>query len=87
MPTTDWEPKNTGIDGRLQSALVARNIRVKPPGCRIVAHERDGRNSHGVFYDRNESKTITVQCVDKDGNPIERIEQTPVFSKDSFTDR
>ena len=33
----------------------------------------------GTFYEGTESKTIYMRCVDRDGNPIESLEHTPVF--------
>ncbi|MCS2873857.1 efflux RND transporter permease subunit [Bacteroides thetaiotaomicron] len=34
----------------------------------------------GVFYEGINSKTIYIKCVDKNGNPIESLEHTPIFS-------
>ncbi|WP_019537725.1 efflux RND transporter permease subunit [Proteiniphilum acetatigenes] len=79
MPTTDWEPKVPVlmID---YNQPVARNIGLSRQDVGLSIMSATDGIPTGAFYDGIESKTITVKSVDKDGNPIESIEHTPVFS-------
>jgi multidrug efflux pump subunit AcrB len=79
MPTTDWEPKMPAlmID---YNQPIARNIGLsrQDVGLSVMA-ATDGIPT-GTFYEGIASKSIYVKCVDKNGNPIESLENTPVFS-------
>lgn len=79
MPTTDWEAKTPTlmID---YNQPVARNIGLsrQDVGLSVMA-ATDGIPT-GIFYEGVESKNIYVKCVDKNGEPIESLENTPVFS-------
>lgn len=79
MPTTDWEPKVPVLMVDYNQP-VARNIGLSRQDVGLSIMSATDGIPTGVFYDGIESKTITVKCVDKDGNPIESIEHTPVFS-------
>ncbi|SFK91003.1 Multidrug efflux pump subunit AcrB [Porphyromonadaceae bacterium KH3CP3RA] len=79
MPTTDWEPKVPVLMVDYNQP-VARNIGLSRQDVGLSIMSATDGIPTGAFYDGIESKTITVKCVDKDGNPIESIEHTPVFS-------
>lgn len=78
MPTTDWEPKVPVlmID---YNQPIARNIGLSRQDVGISVMSATGGIPTGTFYDGLESKTINLRCVDKDGNPVESLEHTPVF--------
>ncbi|MDR2816153.1 MAG: efflux RND transporter permease subunit [Proteiniphilum sp.] len=78
MPTTDWEPK-TPVLMVDYNQPVARNIGLSRQDVGLSIMSATDGIPAGIFYDGAESKTITVKCVDKNGNPIESIEQTPAF--------
>lgn len=79
MPTTDWEPKVPVLMVDYNQP-VARNIGLSRQDVGLSIMSATDGIPTGAFYDGIESKTITVKSVDKDGNPIESIEHTPVFS-------
>ncbi len=79
MSTTDWEPKVPVLMVDYNQP-VARSIGLSRQDVGLSIMSATDGIPTGVFYDGIESKTITVKCVDKDGNPIESIEHTPVFS-------
>lgn len=79
MPTTDWEAKVPVLMVDYNQP-VARNIGLSRQDVGLSVMSATDGIPTGTFYDGIESKTITVKCVDKDGNPIESIEHTPVFS-------
>lgn len=79
MPTTDWEPKipTLMID---YSQPIARNIGLSRQDVGLSVMTATDGIPTGTFYESTESKNIYVRCVDKDGNSIESLEHTPVFS-------
>lgn len=79
MPTTDWEPKVPVLMVDYKQP-VARNIGLTRQDVGLSIMSATDGIPTGVFYDGIDSKTITVKCVDKDGNAIESIEHTPVFN-------
>ncbi|WP_352421685.1 efflux RND transporter permease subunit [Proteiniphilum sp.] len=79
MPTTDWEPKVPVLMVDYNQP-VARNIGLTRQDVGLSIMSATDGIPTGVFYDGIDSKTITVKCVDKDGNAIESIEHTPVFN-------
>ncbi|WP_298651409.1 efflux RND transporter permease subunit, partial [uncultured Proteiniphilum sp.] len=78
MPTTDWEPKVPVLMVDYNQP-VARSIGLSRQDVGLSIMSATDGIPTGVFYDGIESKTITVKCVDRDGNPIESLEHTPVF--------
>jgi len=79
MPTTDWEPKTPVLTVDYHQP-VARAIGLsrKDVGTSLLA-ATNGIPT-GTFYEGIESKTIYLKYVDKDGKPVESLENTPVFS-------
>lgn len=79
MVTTDWEPK-TPVLMVDYNQPVARNIGLSREDVGLSLMTATDGIPTGTFYEGLESKTIYVKCVDRNGNPIESLEQTPVFS-------
>ncbi|MDR2010867.1 MAG: efflux RND transporter permease subunit [Bacteroidales bacterium] len=79
MPTTDWEPKVPAlmID---YNQPIARNIGLSRQDIGLSVMSATDGIPTGMFYEGLESKSIYVKCVDKNGNPIESLEHTPIFS-------
>lgn len=79
MPTTNWEPKVPVLMVDYNQP-VARNIGLSRQDVGLSIMSATDGIPIGIFYDGIESRTIHVKCVDKDGKPIESLENTPVFS-------
>jgi multidrug efflux pump subunit AcrB len=79
MPTTDWEAKVPVLTVDYNQP-VARGLGLSRQDVGLSIMSATDGIPTGVFYDGLESKTITVKCIDKDGNPVESIRHTPVFS-------
>ncbi|MDH6342707.1 multidrug efflux pump subunit AcrB [Parabacteroides sp. PFB2-12] len=79
MVTTDWEPKvpTLMVD---YNQPIARNIGLSRQDVGLSLMTATDGIPTGTFYEGIESKTIYVKCIDKNGNPIESLENTPVFS-------
>lgn len=79
MPTTDWEAKTPTlmID---YNQPIARNIGLSRQDVGLSVMTATDGIPTGTFYEGIESKNIYVKCVDKNGFPIESLENTPVFS-------
>ncbi|MDH6312037.1 multidrug efflux pump subunit AcrB [Parabacteroides sp. PFB2-10] len=79
MVTTDWEPKvpTLMVD---YNQPIARNIGLSRQDVGLSLMTATDGIPTATFYEGIESKTIYVKCVDKEGNPIESLENTPVFS-------
>lgn len=78
MPTTDWEPKVPVLMVDYNQP-VARAIGLSRQDVGLSIMSATDGIPTSVFYNGIESKTINIKCVDKDGNPIESLEHTPVF--------
>lgn len=78
MPTTDWESKTPAliID---YNQPVARSIGLSRMDVGLSVMSATDGIPTGKFYEGVNSKNIYLKCIDKDGNPIESIENTPVF--------
>lgn len=79
MPTTDWEAKTPTlmID---YNQPIARSIGLSRQDVGLSVMTATDGIPTGTFYEGVESKNIYVKCVDKNGNPIESLENTPIFS-------
>ncbi|MDR1611067.1 MAG: efflux RND transporter permease subunit [Candidatus Symbiothrix sp.] len=75
---SDWEPK-TPVLSVDYNQPVARNIGLSRQDVGLSLLAATGGIPTGVFYEGNRSQTIYVKCVDKDGKPIESLENSPVF--------
>lgn len=79
MPTTDWEAK-TPVLMVDYNQPIARNIGLSRQDVGVSLMTATDGIPTGTFYEGIESKSIYVKCVDKNGDPIESLENTPVFS-------
>ena len=79
MVTSDWEPL-TPVLMVDYNQPVARSIGLSRQDVGLSLMTATDGIPTGTFYEGTESKTIYVKCVDKDGNSIESLENTPVFS-------
>lgn len=79
MVTTDWEPK-TPVLMVDYNQPVARGIGLSRQDVGVSLMTATDGIPTGTFYEGTESKSIYVKCVDRNGNPIESLEHTPVFS-------
>jgi multidrug efflux pump subunit AcrB len=79
MVTSDWEPKTPllMID---YNQPVARNAGLSRQDVALSMMTATDGIPTGTFYDGIESKNIYVKYVDKSGNHIETLENTPLFS-------
>lgn len=79
MVTSDWEAKIPMLEVDYNQPM-ARNLGLtrQDVGLSLLA-STDGIPM-GSFYEGNDSKTIVIKCVDKDGNKIESLETAPVFA-------
>lgn len=78
MVTSDWEPKVPVLIVDYNQP-VARNIGLSRQDIGLSLMSATDGIPTGTFYEGTESKTIYMRCVDRDGNPIESLEHTPVF--------
>lgn len=78
METTDWEPRvpvlNIGYD-----QPIARSIGLSRQDIGLSVMTATDGIPTGVFYEGSDSRSIRVRCVDRDGEPIESLQHTPVF--------
>ncbi|MDR0505582.1 MAG: efflux RND transporter permease subunit [Dysgonamonadaceae bacterium] len=76
---SDWEPKMPTLSVDYNQPA-ARNIGLsrQDVGISILA-ATDGIPA-GAFYEGTHSQTVYVKCVDKNGKPVESLENSPVFS-------
>lgn len=79
MATTNWEPQ-TPVLMVDYNQPIARSIGLARQDVGISLLTATDGIPTGTFYEGIESKTIYVKTIDKDGNPIESLENTPVFS-------
>jgi len=79
MPTTDWEPKTPVLTVDYHQP-VARAIGLSRQDVGLSLLTATGGIPTGKFYQGNERKSIYVKYVDKDGNSIETLKNTPIFS-------
>ncbi|MDL2290097.1 efflux RND transporter permease subunit, partial [Paludibacteraceae bacterium OttesenSCG-928-F17] len=79
LVNTDWEPK-TPVLMVDYNQPIARNIGLSRQDVGLSLLTVTGGIPTGSFYDATKQQTIYLKCIDKDGNPIESIENTPVFS-------
>lgn len=79
LVTSDWEPR-TPVLMVDYNQPVARNVGLSRQDVGLSLMSATDGIPTGTFYEGIESRTIYVKCVDKNGNPIESLENTPVFS-------
>ena len=77
--TTDWEPKVPVLTVNYNQSNARRvGMTRKEVGVSLLASTSG--IPVGKFYDGIHSQKVYVDCVDKDGNPIENLEDAEVFS-------
>ncbi len=78
METSDWEPRvpvlNIGYD-----QPIARSIGLSRQDIALSVMTATDGIPTGVFYEGSDSRSIRLRCVDRDGEPIESLQHTPVF--------
>jgi len=79
LVNTDWEPKTPTLQVEYNQP-VARNIGLSRQDVGISLLTATGGIPTGVFYDGTRSRTIYLKCVDKEGKPLESLENSPIFS-------
>jgi multidrug efflux pump subunit AcrB len=77
--TSDWKPR-TPVLMIDYNQPVARNIGLTRRDVGLSVMSATDGIPTGSFFEGSESKTIYVKCVDRNGNPIESLDNTPVFS-------
>ncbi|MDL2296733.1 efflux RND transporter permease subunit [Bacteroidales bacterium OttesenSCG-928-B11] len=78
LPTTDWEPPTPVLTVDYNQPI-ARSIGLSRQDVGLSLLAATGGIPMGTFYDATKQQTIYIKCVDKNGNPIESLENTPVF--------
>ncbi|MDR3252721.1 MAG: efflux RND transporter permease subunit, partial [Tannerella sp.] len=79
LVNSDWEAK-TPVLSVDYNQPVARSIGLSRQDVGLSILSATGGIPTSVFYDGSRSQTIYLKCVDKNGLPIESIENSPVFS-------
>ncbi len=78
METSDWEPRvpvlNIGYD-----QPIARSIGLSRQDIALSVMTATDGIPTGVFYEGSDSRSIRLRCIDRDGEPIESLQHTPVF--------
>jgi multidrug efflux pump subunit AcrB len=79
LVTTDWDAKtpNLMVD---YNQPIARSIGLSRQDVALSLLSATGGIPVSVFYDGNYNQTIYLKSIDKNGNPIETLENIPVFS-------
>ena len=79
LPTSNWEPK-VPIFMVDYNQPIARNVGLSREDIGLSLLSSTGGIPTGKFYDGIHAETIYLKSVDKDGNPIENLDNTSVFS-------
>jgi multidrug efflux pump subunit AcrB len=79
LVNSDWEPKTPTLSVEYNQP-VARNIGLSRQDVGLSLLTATGGIPVSVFYDGTHSQTIYLKCVDKNGRPVESLENSPVFS-------
>jgi multidrug efflux pump subunit AcrB len=79
LVTSDWEPKTPALTVDYNQP-VARGVGLSRQDVALSVLSVAGGIPASVFYDGSRRQNIYLKCVDKDGKPIESLENTPVFS-------
>ncbi|MDR2805938.1 MAG: efflux RND transporter permease subunit [Dysgonamonadaceae bacterium] len=76
---SDWEPKTPTLMVDYNQPI-ARNIGLSRQDVALSLLSATGGIPASVFYDGNYSQTIYLKSVDKNGEPVESLENISVFS-------
>ncbi|MDR1814355.1 MAG: efflux RND transporter permease subunit [Tannerella sp.] len=79
LVNSDWEPKTPALTVNYNQP-VARNIGLSRQDVGLSLLTATGGIPVSAFYEGTRSRTIYLKCVDKEGKPIESLENSPVFS-------
>lgn len=79
LVNSDWEPKTPTLMVDYNQPI-ARNIGLSRQDVALSLLSATGGIPTGIFYDGDYSQTIYLKSVDKNGNPIESLENISVFS-------
>lgn len=77
--TSDWEPKVPYLEVEYNQAA-ARQIGLTRQDIALSLLASTEGIPSGTIYDGVTRETINIKCVDEHGNPIENLEQAPIFS-------
>jgi multidrug efflux pump subunit AcrB len=76
---SDWEHKTPTLSVEYDQQ-VARALGLSRQDVGITLLTVTGGIPTGVFYDGAHSQTILLKCIDKNGNPVQSLDNSPVFS-------
>jgi multidrug efflux pump subunit AcrB len=79
LVNSDWEPKVPTLSVEYNQPI-ARNIGLSRQDVGISLLTATDGIPTGIFYDGTHSQTILLKCVDKNGKPVESLENSPIFS-------
>lgn len=79
LVTNDWEPE-TPVLMIDYNQPIARNIGLSRSDVGLSVLSTTGGIPTGTFFEGQHQQTIYLKCVDADGNPVESLENTPIFS-------
>jgi multidrug efflux pump subunit AcrB len=75
---SDWEPKTPVLTVDYNQP-VARSLGLSRQDVGLSILSAAGGIPVSAFYHGDSRQTVYLKCVDKNGNPVETIENTPVF--------
>jgi multidrug efflux pump subunit AcrB len=76
---SNWEPK-TPVLRVDYNQPIARNLGISRQDVALSLLSATDGIPVSVFYDNIHRQNIYLKCVDSDGNPVESLENTPVFN-------
>ncbi|MDR1331327.1 MAG: efflux RND transporter permease subunit [Tannerella sp.] len=79
LVNSDWEPKTPTLSVEYNQS-VARNIGLSRQDVGVSLLAVTGGIPTGTFYDGVHSRTIYLNCIDRDGRTVESLDNSPVFS-------
>lgn len=79
LTCTNWEPQTPMLTVDYDQPI-ARNVGLSRQDVGLSLLSATGGIPASVFYDSNQEQTIYLKSVDSDGNPIESLENTSIFS-------
>ncbi len=77
--TTDWEPEMPVLEIEYDQSA-ARRAGLSRQDIAISMLSAGGGIPIGTFYDGLHKNTIYIKCTDTDGQPIDNLENVPIFS-------
>ncbi|MCL2511881.1 MAG: efflux RND transporter permease subunit, partial [Bacteroidales bacterium] len=77
--STDWEPKTPTLTVNYNQPI-ARSLGLSRQDVALSLLTANGGIPVSVFYDGSHNQNIYLKTIDKNGNPIETLNNIPVFS-------